>query len=353
MSRPMLPSDRLLYADRGRLCSLFGMLLVAALFLLTGGETIAQTTSVLEWNFGTTTYTNAAQYRHAAVSSNPVSLAVNPGSGLSTTSVGTTSDRQIRVGSFNSAETAMTSGRTSTSPLANAKVLYTTFIMGSSANADLSSLAVQLKYQRTATTSPTKVRAYLTWLESGSTYRTRYSSAMTLSGTSWTALDLPLNQGTAAPASINNKTFLIELHFWSVSNSSNTINLDDIKLLCTSMSSTWAMTPEALSTWPQNKPYWAQFGVPGYGSTITWSRSGSLPAGLSFDSVNGRITGTPTGTGTYAFSVTASGSGLSQTKNYSLSVPAPPSLAAICASHREMELGQRHWQHQLPVLACG
>lgn len=327
MSRLIMPPDWLLVASRVGACFLrmIFLVLVTAVWLASLVGAQAQSTSVLEWNFGTSTYTTSAQLRHAAVSSNPVSLAVNPGSGLTTASIGTSTDRQIRVGSFNSSETSMLSGRTGTSPMSNAKVLYTTFVMGSSSNADLSSLAMQLSYQRTASTSPTKVRAYLTWLESGSTYRTRYSSALTLSGTSWTTLQIPLNQGTSAPTSINDKTFLLELHFWSVSNSSNNINLDNIKLLCNSMSSTWAMTPASLSGWPQNKPYWVQFGVPGYGSTITWSRSGTLPAGLSFDTVNGRITGTPTGTGTYAISVTATGTGLTQTKNYSLSVTAPPS----------------------------
>jgi hypothetical protein len=68
MSRPMLLFDRLFSAANGRLCSLRGTLLVAAVLLVTAGETIAQSTSVLEWSFGTTTIPSGATLTCVATS---------------------------------------------------------------------------------------------------------------------------------------------------------------------------------------------------------------------------------------------------------------------------------------------
>lgn len=74
-------------------------------------------------------------------------------------------------------------------------------------------------------------------------------------------------------------------------------------------------------------------GVAGYSSSVSatnsptsWSRSGSLPPGLSGSGSGGTytITGTPTTSGTYNFSLTATNSGGSDTENFSIVVSDPP-----------------------------
>ena len=58
----------------------------------------------------------------------------------------------------------------------------------------------------------------------------------------------------------------------------------------------------------------------GTGPTYTWSASG-LPAGLSINSANGVISGTPTTTGTFSIPVTVTDSvGATTTKSFSLTI---------------------------------
>ena len=53
-----------------------------------------------------------------------------------------------------------------------------------------------------------------------------------------------------------------------------------------------------------NEPYEFAFRTSGGGTVSSWSLAGgSLPPGLSFDSTEGRITGTPTETGTWSFNI--------------------------------------------------
>src|SRR5699024_7835553 len=90
----------------------------------------AQSTSVLEWDFGSASYTTATSVKHSAVSSSIVTLGVSSVSGLSMSGAGTTGARYATTGSWNGTATTMTSGRTGTTPVSGAKVLYTTFTMG-------------------------------------------------------------------------------------------------------------------------------------------------------------------------------------------------------------------------------
>ena len=194
----------------------------------------AQSTSVLEWNFGTSAYSAAANVKHAAVSTASVTML---GSGATAAQGG---NYYMTGGSWVNAATAMNAGRTSLSPLTGAKEFYTTFTLGNTVVGDWSSMAVQLDYLRTAT-SPTKIQASLTWLE-GATYRTAYSAALTLSGTAWTTLSLPLTSfypttTTTAPI-LPGTTFLLEIQAYTISTTPNTLSIDNVKMLVNSLSNT-------------------------------------------------------------------------------------------------------------------
>jgi hypothetical protein len=194
----------------------------------------AQSTSVLEWNFGTSAYSAAANVKHAAVSTATVTML---GSGATAAQGG---NYYMTGGSWVNAATAMNAGRTSLSPLTGAKEFYTTFTLGNTVAGDWSSMAVQLDYLRTAT-SPTKIQASLTWLE-GATYRTAYSSALTLAGTAWTTLSLPLSSfypttTTTAPI-LPGTTFLLEIQAYTISTTPNTLSIDNVKMLVNSLSNT-------------------------------------------------------------------------------------------------------------------
>ena len=60
--------------------------------------------------------------------------------------------------------------------------------------------------------------------------------------------------------------------------------------------------------------------------TITWSVSGTLPAGLTLNS-DGTITGTPTTANTYNFTVTATNDSGSDSKEYTLTIDPKPTVA--------------------------
>jgi sugar lactone lactonase YvrE len=71
------------------------------------------------------------------------------------------------------------------------------------------------------------------------------------------------------------------------------------------------------------------FGAAGGTSPYTWSETGTLPAGLTFDATAGTLSGMPTQAGTFSFSVTATdhstgtGAPFSQTNAYTLTVNSP------------------------------
>ncbi|MDB6116997.1 MAG: Cna domain protein, partial [Verrucomicrobiaceae bacterium] len=211
--------------------------LVTLIFL--GGCVVAsaQSTSVLEWNFGSSSYSAAANVKHAAVSNTTVNLS---GQGITASQSGTSGNYYMAGGSWVNTATSMSSGRASLSPLSAAKEFYTTFTLGNTVAGDWSTIAVQLDYLRTST-SPTKIQASLTWLEGG-TYRTKYSSILSLSGTAWTTLSMPLStfyptSPTTAPP-LSSTTFLLEIQAYTVSTSPNSLSIDNVKLLVNSLSNT-------------------------------------------------------------------------------------------------------------------
>lgn len=74
--------------------------------------------------------------------------------------------------------------------------------------------------------------------------------------------------------------------------------------------------------------YSQSFNAGGGAAPYTYSLTGALPSGLSFDATTGTLSGTPTSTGAYPVSVTATdsstGSGpFSITKNYTVTIAAP------------------------------
>lgn len=191
--------------------------------------------SVLEWNFGSSNFGTAASIQHPSVSTPSVSIGSSTVSGFAMSITGTSGARYLQAGPWNNLPVAITSGRTGTDPVAGSKVLYSQFTMANALAADWSSLALQLDYQRTSSASPVRTQACLTWLEGG-IWRTRYSPTVTLSGTSWTTLTLPLTTGSPAPTEVAGNTFLLELQCWTLSGTANTLNLTNIRFLTNGLS---------------------------------------------------------------------------------------------------------------------
>ena len=98
--------------------------MVMAVLIVSCLAASAQSTSVLEWNFGTSAYSAAANVKHAAVSTATVTML---GSGATAAQGG---NYYMTGGSWVNAATAMNAGRTSMSPLTGAKEFYTTFTLG-------------------------------------------------------------------------------------------------------------------------------------------------------------------------------------------------------------------------------
>ncbi len=207
---------------------------LALILILGSGSVWAQSTSVLEWGY--TSNANAT-LKHLGVSTSTVNMQALTGiSGFS----GTVTGGYYQVGSWtNAATTSLYSpSPTSTTPQAGVKQIYSTFTLKNPVYGDWSSMAVSLRYYRSATSAPQAVRAMLTWNEGG-TWKTRYSaSTATTVNTTWTTLSLPLNTGSTAPASsaLSGTTFLLVLQFYTVSNTTNNIQVDDIKFLVNSLS---------------------------------------------------------------------------------------------------------------------
>jgi hypothetical protein len=235
-----LAVDKLPNIPTGGLARAFWGGLAAFLWVWSSGAASAQSLSVLEWNFGTATYSNVANVKHAAVSSSSVTLAPNSGTTLVASGTGNSSDRQMQAGSWNGTETTtLVAGRSSLTPVSASKVLHSTFAISHTSVANWSTMQVMVNCKRGATTDVTKVRAYLTWAEGG-VWKTRYSSIATLSGTSMTTVTLPLNSGATAPTVVAGNTFLLELHFWGSTSSTNSVTIDDLKFQVNSLTNSTA-----------------------------------------------------------------------------------------------------------------
>ena len=92
-----------------------------------------------------------------------------------------------------------------------------------------------------------------------------------------------------------------------------------------------AITTDSLPEGTVNQPYTAT--LTATGNNITWSVSGTLPAGLTLDTKTGTISGTPTTANTYSFTVTATNASGSDSKEYTIQIAAksdttPPTLTA-------------------------
>lgn len=70
---------------------------------------------------------------------------------------------------------------------------------------------------------------------------------------------------------------------------------------------------------------------------ITWTVSGTLPAGLSLDTATGIISGTPTTADTYTFTVTATNDNGSTSKAYTLNIKAVP-VTGVTLDKNELDL---------------
>lgn len=286
---------------------------------------MAQTTSVLEWNFTSSSTPWNASVLSPAVATSPVTL---QGNGSITTSRVNSGTIYASAGSAwaGSEDTAFIGTRTSLTPR-SAKSLSANFTMTPQASGDWSNLTLSFSYQR-PTTAPTKARAVLTW-QSGGTFKRSYTAAMTLSGTAWTLASAKFQSGDTLPTTLASVPCLLEIYFWGTSTTPNGVYLDDVKLLCNSLTNVWVMTPDALADGAQNQSYSSTLDIVDYSNAITWGvSSGSLPGGLVLNPSSGVLSGTPTGTGTSSFTVSATGTGLSTTKNYSLNI-APPPLVGI------------------------
>jgi hypothetical protein len=84
------------------------------------------------------------------------------------------------------------------------------------------------------------------------------------------------------------------------------------------------------------QPYNLQFSAAG-GTPTSWSvSSGSLPAGLTLNSSNGLLSGTPTAAGDYTFKISASDGTVSDTQSYAMSVVQPLKVTAPPAPAAEV-----------------
>jgi hypothetical protein len=88
-----------------------------------------------------------------------------------------------------------------------------------------------------------------------------------------------------------------------------------------------ALSPTSLGPWTINQAYSQTVTSTGGTGSVTWSRSGTLPTGLTFNTSTGVLSGTPTATGTSTFTITATDSiGATASQTYSFTVNAAPSI---------------------------
>ena len=92
----------------------------------------------------------------------------------------------------------------------------------------------------------------------------------------------------------------------------------------------------ALTPGQVGQAYNMQFTASG-GTATSWSvSSGSLPAGLTLNSSNGLLSGTPTATGDFSFKVSASDGTRTDTQTYTMSVVQPLKITAPSAAPAEV-----------------
>ena len=271
-------------------------------------------TSIVQWNFGTSAFSRNASSVNPLISTTPLNIS---DSVIVTTSQFNTNGNTGyygQAGSWTNSATNNTNARTALTPRASTKSLNASFTIRPEATGDFSNTTISFKYQRTASSAPTKVRAFLTW-QDGTSYFTRYSSSTslsnTLSTTVWTASpSITFNTGsTAFPsgAALAGKTFLLELEFSSVSNTTNSINIDDIALTANSLCSNVLIASNgALPAGTMRTAYSQSLGVSGGIGTYTWSVvTGKLPPGMTLGTTTGILSGTPTSWGDFSFTVRA------------------------------------------------
>lgn len=303
-----------------RTLSLIYRVLALWLFLVGAASANAQSVSVLEWDFASSSVPLKPSVVHSAVGTSN-SLQGNGGITLSRSA---TSPVYLSAGTTwaGTEDTGFYGTRTSLVPR-SAKSFSTTFTMGAQANGDWSNLSIAMKYQRPST-APTKMRAVLTWLESG-TYKRAYTSAATFSGTSWTGpTTARFQNGDTLPTSLAGLQCLLEVYFWGTSTTPNSIYVDDVKLLCNTLAAGWTISPSSLVDWPVGKYYSLQPSVINYSGTAAWAVTGTLPSGLSLNASTGEISGTPTATGSSSFTLTATGAGLNQSQALTLNMTVAP-----------------------------
>ena len=97
---------------------------------------------------------------------------------------------------------------------------------------------------------------------------------------------------------------------------------------------TVTVTPNTLPGASTGTPYSQLFSQTGLTGTVTWSLTGTLPTGVTFNTATGELSGTPTQAGSFPITVTATGpGGCSGSVSVTLSVNCPvitvsPNIAA-------------------------
>ncbi|GEP41637.1 GEVED domain-containing protein [Brevifollis gellanilyticus] len=320
-----------------RLLRLFSLMVAA---LAACGEAYAQSTTMLDWQFGaSTTFQMTPTTRHNnIVAGDPLFFAGNQ---MTTVPRYNTSGNSTQFVEYNNWPTTETSGwasatRTSLNPTLSGPTVWSRFSLGPNSQFTLTALAAQFTYQRPSSTSPNSVRACLTWFD-GTTYKRRYSPVVTInaaaSTTTWSsAVNVTIagsgSAGDTLPTitAMSGKTYLLELQFFGGSSASNKINVDNVKLLADSAvtgSIGW-MTAATLPAAQVSRPYFVRLQA-GSGNVASYTYSlvsGSIPTGLSLSS--GNILGTPTAAaGTYNFTIRATGSTTAD-RAFSLTIGATP-----------------------------
>ena len=264
------------------------ILLLLLLMLLLTRAASAQT-SIAQWDFGSAAFSRDASSVNSLISTSP--LSINDAVIVTTSKFNTSGNTGYfgQVGSWTNTATNNTNARTALTPRLSTKSLYATFTIRPEATGNFTNTTISFKYQRTASSAPTKVRAFMTW-QDGASYFTRYSSSTslttTVSTTVWTASpSITFNTGsTAFPSgsALAGKTFLLELEFSSLSGSTNSINIDDIARTANSLCSNVLIgITGALPAGTMRTAYSQSLGVSGGIGSYTWSVVEELGATLN------------------------------------------------------------------------
>lgn len=86
------------------------------------------------------------------------------------------------------------------------------------------------------------------------------------------------------------------------------------------------ITPTTLPNWTVNAAYSETLKASGCLVACLWSSRGTLPAGLSLDSLSGTISGVPKATGSFTFTATASDALSSSAQQYTIVINSPPTI---------------------------